>query len=462
MNPLDFISDPPNLYILHKEKNKTNFGGILFLIYLVIIIIILVYYIIDYVKNDKYVIQSFNHFNYYSEEKKKELDENEFLNPYINFKLNLFIELNKELYDLMDIFVLYDNKESKIIQKNTFFKKRISEFDILILYECDEKNCSDYYELLERLKIINDNKNLSDSILKFTHDSFQLQHQNEDKPILKTEDNNMAITRTYYLNINETSKIKHQWRNILYTEKKGFFQKDSNDSCGYIENFNIYTYKQRFGELSEKRGKNITIICEITFSNDYIQYTQYFRKKISLLDVAANVLSLIANIFTGIRFILKFYSGNFNNFKIIEKILNKKAIKKYKPDVNLEMNDLENNKFITIKDDLQEKCIDKGGNENNFNETKEEDDKSSINTRRIKKLRFFDFFLNNLYCCFKKQKNQNIIYTCNQIVCNYASIDNLIKNQILMENLMKDYKWNDPSLNNVENNNLFIQLKTYL
>ena len=72
MNPLDFISDSPNLYIFHKEKNKTNFGGILFLIYLVIIIIIFVYYIIDYVKNDKYVIQSFNHFNIHTQEKKEE------------------------------------------------------------------------------------------------------------------------------------------------------------------------------------------------------------------------------------------------------------------------------------------------------------------------------------------------------------------------------------------------------
>ena len=165
-------------------------------------------------------------------------------------------------------------------------------------------------------------------------------------------------------------------------------------------------------------------------------------------------------------FILRFYSGNFNNFKIIEKLLNRKTIKKYNQKENLEENDLKNNKFITIKDDLQEKCLDKGGVEgggvNGSENEEEEDDKSSTDTRRIKKLRFFDFFLNNLYCCFKKQKNQKIIYTCNQIVYNYASIDNLFKNQILVENLMKDYKLNDPSLNYVENNNLFIQLKTYL
>ena len=70
--------------------------------------------------------------------------------------------------------------------------------------------------------------------------------------------------------------------------------------------------------------------------------------------------------------------------------------------------------------------------------------------------------MNNFYFCFTKRKQQKIIHICNEIIYEFASIDTLIKNQILLENLIKDYKWNDPSLNNVENNNLFIQLKRYL
>ena len=198
-----------------------------------------------------------------------------------------------------------------------------------------------------------------------------------------------------------------------------------------------------------------------------MEYTEYFRKRISELDIVANILSLIANIFTGVKFIFGFYSNNFNNFKIIEKLLDKKTAKKIIINKSQEMNDLENNKFIAIKDDLNEKCIDKESKENNHNEdnnydTKEKEDDLSTNKTRLKKLHFFDFFLNNLYCCCKNQRPQKIIHTCNQIVYKYASIDNIIKNQILMENFLKDYIWNDPSLNNVENNNLFIQLKTYL
>ena len=258
MNPLDFLSDSPNLFILHRETNKTNFGGFLFLIYLVIIIIIFVYYIIDYVKNDKYVIQSFNHFNIHTQEKKEERNEDELFNPYINFKLNLLIELNKTKYNLdLDEFELYDNKEEKNINKNTYFRKRISEFDIIVFYDCKEKNCSDYYRFMESLKERNNNETVTDYILEFIYDGFQLEHQNEDKPILKTEDNDLIFSRKYSLNLNYTSNIKHQWRNILYTEKKGFFQKDSDDSCGYIENFNIYLYKRRFGELTERREKSL-------------------------------------------------------------------------------------------------------------------------------------------------------------------------------------------------------------
>ena len=68
MHPLDIISSSPNLYILQKNSNKTNFGGFLFLIYLLAILLIFIIYIIDYVQNDKYIIQSFEHFNLKTDE----------------------------------------------------------------------------------------------------------------------------------------------------------------------------------------------------------------------------------------------------------------------------------------------------------------------------------------------------------------------------------------------------------
>ena len=471
MHPLDILSDSPSLYILEKGSNKTNFGGFLFIIYLALIIMILVYYYFDYTKNDKFTIQSFSHFNFKTEEEKEKRNEDPLFNPYINFKIDLGVRIINKTYSINNKnFKLYDNKREEFIERSTIFNKRISDFEIIVFYDCEYENCSDYYEYLDFLKILNNNYTVRDYYLLFEYDSFNLEHQNEEKPIIKTKVDKESLYKLYKLNLNSTTEIRFKWKNIIYTEKKGIRQKNTKDSCGYIENYNIIYYEKLFkSELTERRGRYLFSLCEIYFSNDNIEYTEYFRKKISLLDIAANILSLMANFFTGAKIILRFYSNSFTNFKIIEKILNRQDNIKYKIYAPSELNDFDNNKFISIKDDFTEKCIDKNKNRNNTEEIYdvnkeyiEEDDENNSNKKRIHKLRFFDFFLNNIYCCLKKQRKQNIINMCNQIVYKYASIDALIKNQILVENFLKDYKWNDPKLNNVENNNLFIQLKTFL
>ena len=81
---------------------------------------------------------------------------------------------------------------------------------------------------------------------------------------------------------------------------------------------------------------------------------------------------------------------------------------------------------------------------------KVKDDKDRV----IPKLTFIDFMLNKVYfekCC-KVSNRQKLISSCNNIVSKYYTIEYIIYNQIKLENLLKDYKWNDPSLNNVETN----------
>ena len=479
MHPLDILSDSPNLYILQKKSNKTNFGGILFFIYLILIMLVLTTYIIDYIQNDKYIIESFNHFNIKTEEEKRERSEMELFNPYINFSLYLKIELNKTIYNFNPNNIkLYDNKAELNISQNSVFLKRISDFQVIIFYECIEENCSDYSQFLNNLKRMNNNQTVDNCYLYLEYYGFTLNHQNSTKPVLKTEDNGMIFERRYKLNIKRTSEILNQWRGLLYTERNGFLQKETNYNCGYIENYNIFTYNAlRKIRLTERKNKQLLELCEIEFVTDYTEYTQYFRKKVSLLDLAAKILNLIANIFAGIKIIMRIYSSNFNNYKIIEKLLNKSektSQTKNKLKEKFEMYDFETkNKFIPIKneqdnagiinDDTEDNENDIDENEDNYDDAKGTYHKYNGNSRRLKKLNLCDFFLNYFcLCCLKKQKNQKIIFGCNQIVYNYASLDNIIKNQILMENLIKDYKWNNPGLNNVENNSLFILLKTYL
>ena len=57
----------------------------------------------------------------------------------------------------------------------------------------------------------------------------------------------------------------------------------------------------------------------------------------------------------------------------------------------------------------------------------------------------------------KKCKNnrQEIISKCNKLISQYYSIDNILYNQIKFENLLIDYKWNNPDLNKLDNNELY-------
>ena len=461
MRTLDILSPSPNLYLFQKESNKTNFGGFLFLIYLIIMILLFIYYLLDYIRNPKYTIQSFIHFNFKTDREIEERQKNETFNPNIWFKLKLklYNEVNEEYVDITNNFTILNFLTGELKDINSAFNSNISDFNYAIFYKCEYSNCSDYIDYLDMLK----QRGMNTTYLYLSYQGFVLDHQDPSGPIKKKG----TFTYRVYINLNQFSYINFDWKNILYTEKKMMFFKDYKNSCGFIEGYNSLIIHENSND--EIGGKTYAGICAIKFLIDSIQYIEYSRIRISELDIIANVLSLMANIYTGASLILRFYINNFNNFKIIEKILNKKPTKKIKEPL-LEMNYLENNKTISLKEDFSENDLKKENNNitdnNNMdknNESEENDDNVlSTNSKKINKLHFFDFFMNNCYFCYKKRKEQKIIHLCNEIVYKYSSIDNLIKNQIMVENLFKDYKWNDPTLNNVENNDLVIQLKTYL
>ena len=54
MNKLDFLSGAPKTLIFEKSSNKTNFGGVLTIIYLIILLIIIIIYMVNYAVNPKY------------------------------------------------------------------------------------------------------------------------------------------------------------------------------------------------------------------------------------------------------------------------------------------------------------------------------------------------------------------------------------------------------------------------
>ena len=60
--------------------------------------------------------------------------------------------------------------------------------------------------------------------------------------------------------------------------------------------------------------------------------------------------------------------------------------------------------------------------------------------KNLKKFRFIHFFLNNLHLkCLNHFKQQEILYLCNEILLKYLSIDSIMYNQMIFENLLKDF-----------------------
>ena len=120
-----------------------------------------------------------------------------------------------------------------------------------------------------------------------------------------------------------------------------------------------------------------------------------------------------------------------------------------------------NEKNIITKDELNNNKENLIVNSEDYQTIKKEDDDSLI----FPKLNFFDYLFNNLYFshkCLCDYKKQRIISTSNQILYKYFSVENIIYNQIKIENLLKDYRWNNPQLKCIQDNELITQLKSYL
>ena len=99
----------------------------------------------------------------------------------------------------------------------------------------------------------------------------------------------------------------------------------------------------------------------------------------------------------------------------------------------------------------------------NNEEDKVKIEENDENENILPKLRFYQYLFNNIYkknCC--NSNNQEIISTCNEIISKYFSIENIIYNQLLLDNLFTDYIWNEPKLKNIENNKLVNDLNLLL
>ena len=87
------------------------------------------------------------------------------------------------------------------------------------------------------------------------------------------------------------------------------------------------------------------------------------------------------------------------------------------------------------------------------------DEKSIVMPR----LKLFDYLLNNVYSLKNwKSNKQEVIALCKEIILKYFSVEHLLYNEIKLENLFLDYKWNNPNLKYIKNNEYIDKLKNKL
>lgn len=470
MKKIDIISKSPNNFIFQKDYNKTDFGGFLSLIYIIVGSIIILFYFSRFLLNDNYEIVSFisGEMHLEDDETLYKFNKSELYNPTLKLYFTLEDEHGEQLSDR---FIIYDLENNAIINRDTLIDKKANGIHIVILYNCfNETNCK-----IDK----KDQKILYQ--FRIGYQEFEINSQS-DIPITRPE-NNDFYSYNYVFSSYIKLRTMIKWHIIRYEDDKGFFdifkKRPINNAIneddiyigGKYETFNthIISNSTEFNPFENTFTRLMFMFetMDIRSSNVY-SYENHKRKKKSLLDTFANVLALLISIYNGLSFfVFKVYSKSFDKYKIIENILlnhkqklskNENRIKKIMDtsikDSLIKDSINEQNENLIMKDSKENSKIDINDNEINDDNkliNKELEDKERVLPKRS----FFDYIINFFYCNCCKYQKQEIITACNNIILKYYSIENILYNQIILENFFQDYKWNNPELKNILNNNSF-------
>ena len=457
MRRIDFLSESPKSLIFNQGSNKTLFGGVLSLIFLLIVLVISILYLVDYFINDKYNVEYAFYQEVLNDDQRKEKENSKKYNPDLDFGFTFRYENGSFIKNGSILLTNYDGQPLPHV-----LKKRASELKFLMFYKCEDQNCT---------------VDLSYIFCDLYYSGYKLDHQGK-KPIYFGEQSLYSFTTSFYFKMPLIRN--YYWKTIKYNESLGFadlfyniFGIDSDNEYigGNIDKTETFPLEAYFGEdvlkPDEINGTLYRILGMGQMVMDFNCYDQYKRTKISIFDVIANICSLSMTIMGGFAFFFSnYYSSSFDNYEIIEKILSKKKSGNINELDNINKDfDKEN---IINKEPSNTEAIIKNSNADEIDieaPEKKEEEKLIIkeeDQRILPKIKFIDFILNNLpfdKCC-GKSKSQEILSSCNELISEYYTVEYLIYNQIMLENLLKDYKWNDPSLSNVESNKFIKEIKS--
>lgn len=281
MNCLDFLSIPPNFYIFQEKKYKTNFGGILFLLYIIIMFFISLAYILDYIFNPKYEIESSSIF----------VNVNEISNPPPNPEID--IEIKIKHYDVKNLskslFIMDGKKDNYYGTYNDsrqliyHIKRKASELKELRLFYRTNKTI--FEEEFERPTFFSIEFATKELVID-NYGPIPLNNYNYDSGIF-------VASSSWYFN------CYFNWISIIYKEKQRLSRLFNNllnfnpdYSSGYVNELNSHNYDY-------VNQSYLLRTCEDTypeyclFLGNFIQleseYLAYKRKKISFIDVLAKM-----------------------------------------------------------------------------------------------------------------------------------------------------------------------------
>ena len=465
---LDFLNESPQFYIFNEKSNKTILGGVIFIIFIIIMILISLLYFYDYIKNEKYEIEYSRFYSPITEEERELKNSDPLLNPTLNFTIYATRYIHRSFNK--SEFAFYDKNSRRFIYNvdNITISKNVSSFELELLYRCQN-----IYDSICPLR--EEDKNISKFGLYYGFDfispSFILDHSKPGDPFIR---DNKYFGTNFIFNFNNTFQYSLYWKVIKYKEQEGLFDlikgKKNEYIFGYLDDEKLTPIPNQYEfSLSFK----YRVIGRINLYNYHYDYDQYKRKKISFLTILANIGALFST-FKGILVVaFKFYSNSYDNHKMIDTILSNKIQKYSSYDKCKNDNDINNKKnnknkifqLMPINDITDDNDNDNiiNNNDDNLlfknlisNKNDEIDNNKIIHLRKIS---FINYLLNNIYCKKLDINTQERIETCNNIVKTYMSYESILYNQMILENLLTDYNWNNPKLKYLNNNQLINKLK---
>ena len=326
MHFLDFLSSSPKLFIFQKETAKTNFGGILFCLYLILMLSISLSYIINYAVNDKYTFEikkidnTTNNEIPFSEMDKEPpyayLDDDKELNPLLN--ISILARGNFSIYDTSIHKYLegdcLDEKHSVYLYNIT---RRVSDllyWDLQGLeyhYICgNDQNCSSI-----------DTESYLERSFHFGFTGYKLEHQAEIPFQIDRNEIYMFPRIFDFEDSDKVAIIEFDWEVIQYKDKQSIFDSLTNNkkeitTFGHFKPEYKITeteiiHKEKYIKYNDDNEWYYMNFLTITFNNNHYEYILYERTKIEFI----NVLASIGALFSTIKFFLIWF------LVIIQKIL---------------------------------------------------------------------------------------------------------------------------------------------